>query len=111
MSGLPPRSDDSYGSAANRGLYLPNVGGYFMRTLDSQPLSISTNLPTQVRGEVSPDPPPNTPSSLHHYPPRNKSLLFGVPTLCHYSSLPQTIAFPRACSRFNTHSVSGIEAV
>ena len=47
----------------------------------------------------------------HHYPPRYKSLLFGVPTLCHYSCLPQTIASPRVCPRFNTHSASGIEAV
>jgi hypothetical protein len=81
-----------------------------MRMHYSPPLALQTN-PKQVRAELSPDPPPSTPSFFHYYSARHQSLLLGHLTLYHCSSLPRTITFPPASFRFNTHSTSGIEAV
>jgi len=81
-----------------------------MRMHDSQSLALQT-YPGQVRGELSPDPPPSTPSFPHHYPACSEFMLFGHQTLCPYSSLPQTIAFPPTSSPFNTHSANRVEAV
>jgi hypothetical protein len=81
-----------------------------MRMHYSPPLALQTN-PRQVRAEVSPDPPPSTPSFFRYYSARHESLLLGRLTLYPCSFLSRTITFPPASYRFNTHSTSSIEAV
>jgi hypothetical protein len=109
MPGLPPRLHDSY-RPSHRRLYIPNLEGHFMRTVRSQRVPLQACL-RQVRGEVSPDPPPSTSSSFHSGSAPSKSLVIAHPTLRLNSFSHQNIAFSRASLSFNTRSASGIGAV
>jgi hypothetical protein len=81
-----------------------------MRTPNPQPRSLQA-CDRQVRGQVSLDAPPNTSSfflsaSEPTNPRSSVTRHTAITRLRH-----RTIAFPLPSSRFNTHSVSGIEAV